>query len=167
MEFMRGNKPFSRLLLINATLAGSLFLIMAVFRYGNLVKTSAALVILYSLPFLLFVVSIVVLPIIIWHSVRTDNFSNMEGWWWLSVPYSLAFPCSVFAFRMQQFGHALELFLFVYMISLFCSFIWLMVVIYKLIISPEPIPVMGRHRTIMLTAVIISVFLLIALRASA
>jgi hypothetical protein len=53
---------FRRLLLINATLAGSLFLIMAVFRYGNLVKTSAALVILYSLPFLLFLVSIVVSP---------------------------------------------------------------------------------------------------------
>jgi hypothetical protein len=66
-----------------------------------------------------------------------------------------------------NFLHKPELGKMVVMVILFfCSFIWLIVVIYKLIISPEPIPVMGRHRTIMLTVVIISVFLLIALRAS-
>jgi hypothetical protein len=161
------NKTRRVLFLINASLTASLFLLLVVLRYGGQSRNSVVAVILYILPFLFFLLSAAALPVVTFCAVRVGNVSKMEGWWWLSAPYSVAYPCSVFTLHLQEFGHALELFMPLYLVSLLSSFIWLVVIIGLLIISPATVQVTIRQRAVMTAVVIFSVILLLLMLESA
>jgi hypothetical protein len=56
----------------------------------------------------------------------------MGVWWWLSTPYSVAFPLLVLVFGLQESaGHALALFVIVCILSTLSSVVWMLVTAYQ------------------------------------
>src|SRR5438552_1209964 len=69
-------------------------------------------IILYIGGHLLLLVSFAVLSFSVWRAVVTGMLSRMEAWWWLSTPYSIAFPLVLMAFGLNGMfvAHILTLF---------------------------------------------------------
>ena len=56
----------------------------------------------------------------------------MGIWWWVSTPYSVAFPLLVLVLGLQESaGHALALFVIVCILSTFSSVVWMLVTGYQ------------------------------------
>jgi hypothetical protein len=163
-----GNKQrtvLNGLISITSVLVASLFSIMAAFRYGNSFPALVMLfIIVWPVSLLSFTLSLVLLPLIVWRGVTTYGMDKMEAWWWLSIPYSVAFPLSMVVFRMQEFGHPLALFVLLYMIATVSSAMWMLASIYKLTTSQTN--TLTLKKAIMLGLVIIAGALLIAMRAT-
>lgn len=86
--------------------------------------------------YLLFPLSFVGLSLSLWSGVSTRRLSRTEAWWWLSVPYSLGFPVAFLVFRLTVFFHVVAPFLLVWFMTSLSSVVWLLVTIYRVIVSP-------------------------------
>jgi hypothetical protein len=72
----------------------------------------------------------------IWRTAWAYRMEKMEAWWWLSVPYGVAFPLSVLFFRMKEFaGHALSLFLLIAFVNTLSLGMWALITIYRRVVS--------------------------------
>ena len=122
-----------RLSVITGLLTASLFSMMAAIRYwdsfpglnGTVYMASLALLILWP----------IVLLWTAWRGVTVYGMPKTEAWWWLSVPYSVAYPLSLLVFQLQEFGHALAPFALLSMATTVSSAIWILVAIYQLAVS--------------------------------
>jgi hypothetical protein len=118
------------LLLMTGVFIASLFLMLAVFRYGD---SFPVIVMPASLP--LFVLSLAFLVGTVWRGVLVHGITKIEAWWWLSAPYSFAFPLALLVFRLQEFGHPLALFYFLSAMTTLSLALWMLAKVYKLMIS--------------------------------
>jgi len=151
------------LLLITGVITASLFLMMADFRYGNSFPGLAAPIIFLASP-ALFVLSLVVLLGVVWIGVRVHGLEKMDALWWLSAPYSIAFPLSMLLFQIQGFGHSLAPLFLLCMITTLSSAVWMLATIYQLVASR--MKNVGLKKMAMLAIVVLEGILWAALRAN-
>jgi hypothetical protein len=122
-----------RLSVITGLLIASLFSMMAVIRYWDSLSGLNGIVYMASLA--LFILSPIVLLWTAWRGVSVYGMAKMEAWWWLSAPYSVAYPLSMLMFQLQEFGHELAPFVLLSMLTTVSSAIWMLVAIYQLAVS--------------------------------
>ena len=122
-----------RLISTTGVFIACLFTMMAAFRYGNSSSGLGVILMITSLP--IFVLSLMVLLGVAWRGVTVHGMDRMEAWWWLSTPYSVAFPLSMLVFQLQEFGHALALFVFFSIITTISSGMWMVATIYQVAAS--------------------------------
>ena len=149
-------------LLVTATLITSLLWMLAMDRY--VASPPLAFILLDILAFFVFVLSVCTLPLIVWRGVSKRYISVMDGWWWLSVPYSIAYPAIVLVLGLQAYGHALAMFLLVYFVTILGSFAWMLVAIGNVLFRRSHLDV---KQTARLGGIMLAGALLIALRAAA
>ena len=153
-----------RLLLITGVFIACPFSVMAIVRYGNSFPWWLnAIVVVASLPLL--PLSLVVLSWTAWRGVTIHGMAKMEAWWWISGPFSVAYPLSMLVFRTEEFGHVLAPFTFAWMVAFVSSGIWTLARIYQLVRSRTPR--ISTREAVMLATVILGGVVLIALRARA
>jgi len=57
---------------------------------------------------------------------------KLEAWWWICVPYSLLFPFLILVTHSKEAaGEALGLFVLIGILTAGLSFVWMIVVVYK------------------------------------
>src|SRR6266516_3493161 len=95
--------------------------------------------ILYIGGHLLLLLSFAVLSFSFWRAVVTGMLSRMEAWWWLSTPYSIAFPLVLMAFGLNgMFAvHVLWLFLLGWFVTCPSSAAWALVTIFRVSVFPQ------------------------------
>jgi len=153
-----------RLLLITGVFIACPFSMMAIMRYGNSFPWWLnAIVLVASLP--LFPLSLVVLSWTAWRGVTIHGMAKMEAWWWISVPFSVAYPLSLLVFRTEAFGHVLAPFALVWMVAVVSSGIWALASVYRLVVARTT--KFSTEQAAMLAMVVLVAVLLIALRATA
>ena len=153
-----------RLLLITGVFIACPFSMMAIMRYGNSFPWWLnAIVLVASLP--LFPLSLVVLSWTAWRGVTIHGMAKMEAWWWISGPFSVAYPLSMLVFRTEEFGHVLAPFTFAWMVAFVSSGIWTLARIYRLVVARTT--KFSTEQAAMLAMVVLVAVLLIALRATA
>src|SRR6266511_4370381 len=86
-----------RLSVITGLFIASLFSMMAVIRYWDSFPGLNGIVYMASLA--LFAISPIVLLRAAWRGVTLHGMRKMDAWWWLSVPYSVAFPLFLLVFQ--------------------------------------------------------------------
>ncbi len=59
----------------------------------------------------------------------------MDTWWWVSVPYTVAFQLFILVFRLEDQGHPLALFFLIAFLATIISAVWMLVTIRQLIVS--------------------------------
>src|SRR5947209_3462194 len=110
-------KLLVRLLVATGILTSSLFSMVAVLSHAD------SFILLRSIVFVtspvIFAVSLVVLVTTVWRGVSDHGMARMEAWWWLSAPYSTAFPLSVRMFHAGDLGDILTFLLFLALITAF------------------------------------------------
>src|SRR6266699_3544332 len=78
--------------------------------------------------YLLFPLSFFALSLSVWRAVGMSRLSRMEAWWWLSIPYSAAFPLAIVTFRLEELVvHVLGLFLLVWFATSLSSAAWTLI----------------------------------------
>ena len=122
-----------RLSVITGLLTASVFSMMAAIRYWDSFPGLNGTVYMASLA--LFILLPIVLLWTAWRGVTVYGMPKMEAWWWLLVPYSVAYPSSMLVFQLQEFGHALAPFALLSMVTTVSSAIWMLVAIYQLAVS--------------------------------
>jgi hypothetical protein len=104
---------------------------------------------------LIFLLSPVVLLGTVWWGVSFHRLEKMEAWWWLSAPFSMAFPISMATFQMWEFGHPLALFIVFFYICFLSS------TIYQLTVSKTS--TINPRNTAMMAVVVLAGILLFSL----
>jgi hypothetical protein len=147
-----------RLLVITGVFIACLFLMLAPLRFPGLSMT----VFIASLP--LFVLLLALLIGTVWRGLAVHGMARMEAWWWLSAPYSFAFPLSVLVFRLKEFGHPLAPFFLLSAVTTLCMAVWMLAKLYQLVISETR--TFGLKDIVMLTVVVLAGVLWTALIAN-
>lgn len=111
----------------------SLFLMLADLKPADSFKLQRSIILIVS--FLIFLLSPVVLLVTVWWGVSFRRLDKMEAWWWLSAPFSLAFPVSMGILHMWEFGHPLALLIICFFVTALSSVVWMLATIYQLTIS--------------------------------
>jgi hypothetical protein len=111
----------------------SLFLMLAELRPADSFKLQRSIILI--VPFLIFLLSPVVLLVTVWWGISFRRLDKMEAWWWLSAPFSLAFPVSMGILHMWEFGHPLALLIICFFVAALSSVVWMLATIYQLTIS--------------------------------
>jgi hypothetical protein len=106
---------------------------MAVLRFGRLFSWFHLIV--FGASFLIFLLSPVVLLVNVWRGVSLHRLDKMDGWWWLSAPFSLAFPLSMGILHMWEFGHPLAFLVFFFFATALSSVVWLLATTFQLTVS--------------------------------
>jgi len=114
----------------------SLFLNIAAIRYDAQFhghhEDFIIVVVLISAAF--FVLSLFLVPLMCWRAVRICSMDKMDGWWWFSTPYSVAFLLSVWVFRLDV-GHTLAPYFVLWMMAFASSAMWTLARTYQLAVS--------------------------------
>ena len=155
---MKQARVLKGLMWITGIFCVSLFWMMAVLRYGNLEPMSDVLLLLLFVSFML---SLLLLPIVVWRAVRIYGMDKMEAWWWLSAPYSIVFPLSILLLSLQEFGHAIAPFWLLYFAALVPTALWLLTMLYK--IATSHTSALSVTKAYMLGLVVLSGVLFLAL----
>ncbi len=68
------------------------------------------------------------------------RMDNMNAWWWFSVPYSIAFPALVLAFRLREgIGHGAALFFLIGVLTMVSSVVWLFMTVRRVATGKETV----------------------------
>ncbi len=96
-------------------------------------------IILYIGGHLLLLLSFAVLSFSVWGAVVTGMLSRMEAWWWLSTPYSIAFPLVLMAFGLNGMfvAHILTLFGLGWWVTVSSSAAWALVAVFRVSVYPR------------------------------
>lgn len=133
---------------IVSALLACMFVGVAIPRYGNLIHIRAVAAfsgVLSLLSWICFPLLLCLLLVVVWRAVRSAYIDKMEGWWWLCVPYSVAFPGSIVFFHMQEFTAPLALFVLPYFASAPSSFLWALVAAYTLVAHTNESQIMWKR----------------------
>ena len=110
---------------------------------------------------LIFLLSPIVLLATVWRAVWLRDLDKMDGWWWLSAPFSLAFPLSMGILHMWEFGHPLALLVVFFFVTALSSVLWMLAMIWQLTVSKTS--TVNRKNMAMMAVVVLAGISLFAL----
>ena len=127
------NSLSNTLLWVTGLFLASFFSIMAVLRYGGgrYIVFDVALFLFLSLMSIL---SFIMQIIMTCRYVRSNRMTKMEAWWWMSLPFSVAFPLSVLLLFKVEVGHAFAPFVLIWIVAIISTGIWTLAKVYQLLV---------------------------------
>jgi hypothetical protein len=105
-----------------------------------------------SLP--LVPVSAIVLIVVVWRGVSVHGMAKMDAWWWLSAPFSAAFPLSALVFRIHEADELVMVLAMLALMTTALSIAWLLATLYVLTISKKI--TLGRQCATMMAVVLLA-----------